>query len=66
MDYDLKIIIILILIIAFIPFVCNCCSADKWNEGICSDCNTRYELRGVTKYSKYYACPSCGSEVKRF
>ena len=44
----------------------NSCSASTWNDGVCPDCETRYELRGVSQGSKYYACPECGQEVKRY
>lgn len=44
----------------------NACSADKWNNGICSDCKVRYELCAASKGLKYYACPECGQEVRRY
>lgn len=44
----------------------NSCSAEKWNEWICPDCNVRYELRGASRGLKYYACPECGQEVDRY
>lgn len=36
-----------------------------WNNGVCADCETRFELRGVDNSHKYYACPDCGQEVRR-
>lgn len=39
---------------------------DIWNNGFCADCETRFELRGVDHSHKYYACPDCGQEVRRY
>lgn len=44
----------------------NSCSADKWDDGICPKCNIEYELKGVGNMLKYYQCPKCGEEVKRY
>lgn len=55
------IVLFLVLIIGF-----NTCSSDKWNNGICPQCNVRYELRGASRGLKYYACPECGREVSRY
>lgn len=61
------IIAIICFILAFaIMFGVNACSASDWNDGICPHCQVRYELRGVSKSLKYYACPKCGQEVERF
>lgn len=43
----------------------NWTSSSKWNDGICVECGTRYELRGASRGFKYYACPNCGAEVTR-
>lgn len=43
----------------------NWTSSSKWNDGICVECGTRYELRGASRGLKYYACPNCGDEVIR-
>ena len=59
-------IIILLLILIAIIFCTNSCSAQTWNNGICPDCNIRYELRGASRGLKYYACPDCGQEVSRY
>ena len=59
-------IIIGIALLFLILFGTNACSADIWNNGICSSCEVRYELRGVSRGLKYYACPSCGQEVERY
>lgn len=59
-------IIICFALVFLIMFGFNTCTAPEWNDGICPECNTRYELRGVSKYIKYYACPDCGNEVKRY
>lgn len=59
--------IILCFVLVFaIMFGVNSCSAPTWNDGICPECEVRYELRGVSKGLKYYACPECGQEVERF
>lgn len=55
--------IIVLCIILSITF--NSCTSSTWNEGICPDCNVRYELRGTTSMTKTYVCPVCGKEVKR-
>ena len=59
-------ILILIVLWIAIVFGTNSCSASIWNDGICTSCETRYELRGVSKGLKYYACPDCGQEVSRY
>jgi PHP family Zn ribbon phosphoesterase len=60
-----SIAIILICIGMFILLMLgtNSCSASKWNDGICPDCETKYELRAA---NDGYACPDCGNEVKRY
>lgn len=65
-DYSWLTLIICIVLIFAIMFGFNTCTASDWNDGICPKCETRYELRGVSKYVKYYACPKCGNEVKRY
>ena len=59
-------LIIAIVIILLLIFGTNSCSASTWNEGVCPDCEVRYELRGVSNGLKYYACPECGGEVERY
>lgn len=45
----------------------NASTETEWNQGICPVCEVRYELRAATNSGlKYYACPSCGQEVKRY
>lgn len=41
------------------------CHSSNWNNGICPECNVRYELRGASNTTKYYACPECGQEAYR-
>lgn len=65
----LSVILSLIVVVALLfvlMFGVNACSASDWNDGICPHCHIRYELRGVSKGLKYYACPKCGQEVERF
>ena len=59
-------IFIFIVLWIAIMFGVNSCSASTWNDGVCISCETRYELRGVSKGLKYYACPDCGQEVTRY
>jgi hypothetical protein len=68
MSISTSVIIIIIcfaLIFAMI-FGLNSCSASTWNDGICPDCEVRYELRGASRGLKYYSCPECGQEVERY
>jgi len=59
-------LIIAIVIILLLIFGTNSCSTSIWNNGICPDCEVRYELRGVSNGLKYYSCPECGKEVERY
>jgi hypothetical protein len=59
-------VIICFVLVFLIMFGFNTCTYAEWNNGICPECHTRYELRGVSKYMKYYACPDCGNEVERY
>ena len=59
-------IIICIILIVAIMTGTNSCSEPTWNNGNCPKCDARYELRGVSKYMKYYSCPECGQEVGRY
>ena len=63
---DLWTALICFALVLLIAVGFNTCTADEWNSGECPKCDTRYELRGVTKYMKCYACPECGNEVNRF
>lgn len=65
-DIELFILILCIVLAFLLVFASNACTAKEWNDGVCPDCNTRYELRGVYKGTRYYACPDCGNEVDRF
>ena len=58
--------IIAIILVLVLMFGINSCTAETWNNGICTKCTVRYELRGVSKGLKYYACPECGQEVHRY
>jgi hypothetical protein len=59
-------IIMCIALVLCIMIGTNSCSAPQWNDGICPHCDTRYELRAANDGLKYYACPDCGNEVKRY
>ena len=59
-------IIICFILVLLIMLGVNTCAAPKWNDGICPDCEARYELRATYKGLKYYACPECGKEVERY
>lgn len=64
--WDISLIIGMILLIFFLMFGTNACSESDWNNGICPSCEVRYELRGASQSLKYYSCPNCGREVKRY
>lgn len=59
-------ILIPIALIILIIFGFNTCTASDWNDGECPKCEIRYEMRGVSRGLKYYACPDCGKEVERY
>ena len=59
-------IILALGLVILLTFGTNACSASTWNDGVCPDCETRYELRGVSRGYKYYSCPECGQEVQRY
>lgn len=71
-NFDTKFSIFAVLfgigILVLLVIGTNSCSASDWNDGICPDCNVRYELRGAAGdlHLKYYACPECGKEVERY
>ena len=64
--YDIGAIVGCILIVIFLITAVNSCSASDWNNGICQNCEVRYELRGMSQGLKAYACPECGKEVRRY
>lgn len=64
--YDIGVIAGCILIVIFLITAVNSCSASDWNEGICPNCEVRYELRGYSQGISAYACPECGKEVRRY
>lgn len=55
-----------IMIIFMMNSCCNNLTEETWNNGICAECDTRYDLRGVSNGLKYYSCPECGQEVRRY
>ena len=61
----IKLFVCIAILVVFMIGV-NSCSAEYWNNGICPDCNVRYELRGVSRGLHYYVCPECGREVDRY
>lgn len=65
-DWSWSTIIFCIVLVVLLMVGTNSCSADTWNNGICSDCEVRYELRAASRGLKYYACPECGQEVRRY
>lgn len=66
LKYDIVVIIGCILIVIFLITTVNSCSASDWNNGICPNCEVRYELRGYSQRISAYACPECGKEVRRY
>jgi hypothetical protein len=66
-NYGCLTIIIIIALMLFIIGSFNSCTSEDWNSGECPNCEVRYELRAISSdYIKYYACPECGKEVKRW
>ena len=70
---DLKELLFLIAIICLVVgllFGMRTCtnlrSKDDWNNGVCATCEERFELKAASQGLKYYACPQCGLEVKRY
>ena len=57
---------LLVFILFIVPMIFNSCTASEWNDGVCSECDVRYELRGTSKQTKTYVCPECGNEVERY
>lgn len=55
-----------VLIVVLIVCGLNSTTSKKWNGGVCPNCNVSYELRAVSNGIKYYSCPKCHEEVKRF
>lgn len=64
--WDIMEIFVLFGICILLVISVNSCHASDWNNGICPNCEVRYELRGVSQGFKYYACPNCGKEVGRY
>ena len=65
----LQSILLLIGVIAIMIMFRSCTNSlysDIWNNGVCSNCEIKYELRGVSDGLKYYICPECGQEVQRY
>lgn len=65
LPYYLGLIAIFIVFILGVAGCVNGCSSREWNDGICPKCNEHYELRGASRYIKYYVCPECHTEVER-
>lgn len=66
MPFEIKICLVLIGIVFLLIFCTNSSMDEKWNDGICPDCEIRYEMGGVYKGLKYYYCPDCGNEVQKY
>lgn len=64
--YEILSIVICVGLVFLLMIGVNSCSFAEWNDGECSDCEVRYEFRGVSKGLKYYVCPECGREVERY
>ena len=58
---------IALIAVAYLVMGChNACTEAEWNNGVCEQCETLYELRGVHKSAKYYSCPTCGNQIMRY
>jgi hypothetical protein len=55
-----------IAIIILLMFGTNSCTSEKWNNGICPECNIKYELNSVSNGMRYYECPECDELVGRY
>lgn len=64
--WDMLEIVVLIGICILIVIGVNSCSASDWNNGVCPNCEVRYELRGMSNGLRAYVCPNCGKEVFRY
>ena len=64
--YNLLTILACVAICFGIMFLVNACSSSDWNDGVCPNCEVRYELSGASRGLKYYSCPKCGQEVERY
>ena len=61
----LTLIICAILTYLFM-FGFNSYTAETWNNGVCDNCEVKYELRCASRSLKYYSCPECGQEISRY
>ena len=59
-------IVLALALLIMVTLGINSCTAETWNDGVCAECETRYELKAASQGLKYYACPECGQEVKRY
>lgn len=58
---------VVLIAVVYLFMAChNTCTDTEWNNGICAQCETRYELRCVYKSAKYYSCPTCGNQIMRY
>lgn len=64
--WDMLEIVVLIGICILIVIGVNSCSSSDWNNGVCPNCEVRYELRGMSNGLRAYVCPKCGKEVYRY
>jgi hypothetical protein len=65
-DVDIWVFLITVVLVMAFMFGFNSCTATKWNDGVCPNCNVEYELAGVYDSRRYYTCPTCHSEVSRY
>lgn len=63
---SLLVSVIMIALILLIPFIVNEISEPAWNDGICAECNTRFQLTGASNALNRFTCPDCGKEVTRY
>ena len=57
--------ILILIIVLGIMSSFNLRTADAWNDGVCPDCEVRYELKYAINTMNYYECFECGQTVKR-
>lgn len=59
-------VILTIALALWYPIYKNSQSEEVWNNGVCSVCEEKYELRMVVRRLHFWNCPECGSEVTRY
>lgn len=64
-------IVVMFAAIVYLAFcnvfnILNTMNSKEWNNGICTECKTLYELHSVYGVRNNYICPECGKEITRY